>query len=656
MQRVLKDIRQDKFTKLDTEPRFKLRLTPHFADQKTRFLAETSVPPQDLPTRLTETLDSISQNSLEIDPSSRSVHSLWFSCFRVILPFLSETLFIAFFGAVAAVFASLAAMKLLEANGKVTSLFSFAFVYFFMNCVSHFAMLKNGKLRSWAGLTAETHLVSLISRKLLRISNLDALHLSSGTLKNLITADTKDIGEFIDNFVRNLIPALVTIIVTLPVIYCFSGRAGLIGIAVMSLVLPVSLLLNKIPIYFQTKGLGILDSLTSLLGEWVKNIRLVRYLSWNDAFIDEILYRVNRYLRTTSTLHFATCITFGLSSSWWMIATLSIFAFAKRFDSQLSILNYFESLWLLTFLASYATHLPNTVRLYGLAAPSIKRISNLLSMQEQTRHFDSKNHFNEIQFLQTSNQAKPKKLYFQNVGFTYPHGEEVIRNISLEIDLSQKIALVGEVGSGKSTFLKLVYGSFPPTQGSIQVEFEDGTRGDLWNQKIYDSYRSALAYVPQEPFISSDPIALNISLHPQYDEAEVIKSAYWAVLEADLQSFPQGIQQELGESGINLSGGQKQRLNMARAFYSERDYFILDDPLSAVDHKTETALMNSLIGTNKGFLLVTHRTQEMMRIENVLVMKQGTFIESGNPMELANLPESQFSRVLRAYEKDTALV
>jgi ABC-type bacteriocin/lantibiotic exporter with double-glycine peptidase domain len=131
-----------------------------------------------------------------------------------------------------------------------------------------------------------------------------------------------------------------------------------------------------------------------------------------------------------------------------------------------------------------------------------------------------------------------------------------------------------------------------------------------------------------------------------------VEAAYWAELEADLQALPNGIDQELGESGINLSGGQRQRLNLARARFSDRDYMILDDTLSALDTKTEKALMKRLQIREKGFVLVTHRTGELMRVEEVIVMRGGTFIERGSPKELSENSESQFLRVLNAYERE----
>lgn len=236
-------------------------------------------------------------------------------------------------------------------------------------------------------------------------------------------------------------------------------------------------------------------------------------------------------------------------------------------------------------------------------------------------------------------------------GLTVPPKHRAIRNVSVEVDLKQKLAIIGEVACGKTTFLKLLCGELPPTQGTVSVKFDDGSIHDLWTKQCHPVYRRHIAWVPQEPFVSSDPLSSNISLISSQDETALMEAAYWAELEADIQSFPAGIHEEIGEGGVNLSGGQKQRLNIARAYFSNRSYLALDDSLSALDTSTETALMKRLELHSKGYILVTHRTAEISRVEHVLIMKNGAFIESGSPGFLASNPSSQFSQVLSAYER-----
>lgn len=628
---------------------FTLKFTPDFARQRRRLLAESSVPDVTLPASVEESLARITDTdegrarAQGRAPDRASGASLWGECFSAVSPLILRAAGISLVGAVCASASAFAAVRILKSGPMLGPLLLLALAYFALNCLSHFANFQSSRLRTWAGLAVETTLVALVSRKLLRLSSLAAARQSSGNLKILITSDARNVGLFMDNVVRNLIPSLASLVVIAPLLVYFAGRSGLFGIFVMMLILPLSLGLNVISSRFKAKGQAELDSLTSLVGEWVKNVRLIRYLCWDEAFRGDVAGGLRRYMTVSVAQHVMACLIFGFSISWWMVATTGVVLGSRIFHFQLDLAGFFGSLWLMSYLAGYFTHVPNTIRYYGEAAPSIRRIERFLNEQEQSAflHADSS--------PAPEAGAIPTRLVFEGVGFRYPDGKQALRDLSFEIDLSRKTAVIGEVGSGKTTLLKLLCGEFPPTEGRILVRFSDGRTRNLWDAGSYDAYRGFLAYVPQEAFVSSDLLSRNISLSEEADSREVLEAAYWAELEADIAAFPQGIAQELGESGVNLSGGQRQRLNLARAVFSRRGYLVLDDTLSAVDVKTETRLMERLAARSQGLILVTHRTGELMRVEEVLVARGGTLVERGRPAALAADPGSHFTRVLKAY-------
>ena len=121
-----------------------------------------------------------------------------------------------------------------------------------------------------------------------------------------------------------------------------------------------------------------------------------------------------------------------------------------------------------------------------------------------------------------------------------------------------------------------------------------------------------------------------------------------AELEADIGHWAAGTAEEVGETGVNLSGGQKQRVNLARALYSGRPYLVLDDPLSAVDTDTESALMQTLLKNSEGFLLCSHRLSELNKTDRILVLEKGHVIEDGKPQFLIDKTGSEFNRQLQA--------
>ena len=142
----------------------------------------------------------------------------------------------------------------------------------------------------------------------------------------------------------------------------------------------------------------------------------------------------------------------------------------------------------------------------------------------------------------------------------------------------------------------------------------------------------------------------NIDLSATTSSDDVNMALLAAQLNEDLATFPRGLEEEVGESGINLSGGQKQRVSLARAFLSKRPFLFLDDPLSAVDPRTEGLLMKSIIEHGRGVLLVSHRLAELERCDRVIVLDNGTIVEDGCPKALACDESSRFSRFLRASE------
>jgi ABC-type bacteriocin/lantibiotic exporter with double-glycine peptidase domain len=228
--------------------------------------------------------------------------------------------------------------------------------------------------------------------------------------------------------------------------------------------------------------------------------------------------------------------------------------------------------------------------------------------------------------------------------------QDVLKDISLVIDLSQRLSLIGSVGAGKSTLLKLLCAEMKPSKGEIEIEFDTGYQTNLWHENVYTRFRAFIGYMPQEAYLSNTTLGINIALDTGHTETDVMRAIQMAELEADIGHWKRGLLEEVGETGVNLSGGQKQRVNLARALYSGRDYLVLDDPLSAVDSDTEASLMVTLCEVPKGFLLCSHRLTELKQTDRLLVMEEGEIIEDGRPLELMQNPSSEFSKQLQAGE------
>ena len=187
------------------------------------------------------------------------------------------------------------------------------------------------------------------------------------------------------------------------------------------------------------------------------------------------------------------------------------------------------------------------------------------------------------------------KIEFKNVDFTYPHtGIHAIKSFDLKINRGEKIAIVGKTGSGKSTIAQLLLRMYDPQHGDILYD-------DTSIKKIdFHSLRSQVSYVPQDVFLFSDTVENNISFAVKNASEEMIKEAAAnAVIQNEIEQFPQKYKTIIGERGVTLSGGQKQRISIATALMKEHEIVIFDDCLSAVDAKTESRIINNLHNYSK---------------------------------------------------------
>jgi ATP-binding cassette subfamily B protein len=221
-------------------------------------------------------------------------------------------------------------------------------------------------------------------------------------------------------------------------------------------------------------------------------------------------------------------------------------------------------------------------------------------------------------------------IEFRNLHFSYG-GQPVLCGIDLKITPGARIGIVGVVGSGKSTLVRLIPRLFPVADGML---FIDGI--DL-NRLPLKKLRDAVGFVPQESFLFSRSIAQNIAYgKPNASLEEVERAASIAGLAGDVARFPDGFDTLVGERGVALSGGQKQRVAIARALIKEPRILILDDPLSAVDADTEEEILQALSAYygERTVLIVSHRLSPLRNCDRIIVMEEGVIVEEGSHLEL----------------------
>lgn len=217
--------------------------------------------------------------------------------------------------------------------------------------------------------------------------------------------------------------------------------------------------------------------------------------------------------------------------------------------------------------------------------------------------------------------CKFKELSFANVCFHYNNGFEVLKDVNIEIFPGKVIGIVGETGSGKSTFVDLLSQLIYPTSGKISLT------GDNGQELSQSDWQNSIAYVPQNPYFLDQSILVNISLMNErgdIDMAKIRSVVNVAQLSKVIDGLEFGINTIIGERGAKLSGGQLQRIAIARALYAEKQVLIFDEATSAMDQVTEQLVLTSLKREffDKTVILITHRPQtlefcnEIFQIEN----------------------------------------
>jgi ATP-binding cassette subfamily B protein len=206
-----------------------------------------------------------------------------------------------------------------------------------------------------------------------------------------------------------------------------------------------------------------------------------------------------------------------------------------------------------------------------------------------------------------------------------------LSGVELSVEAGQTIAIVGRTGAGKSTLLSLLPRLMDPLPGTLLVDGVDVRDWPL------ERLRGSIAMVPQETFLFSVSVRANIALgSPAASDSEIRRAAVLAGLEADLGSFPRGLDTLVGERGITLSGGQKQRVALARALLRNPEILLLDDCLSAVDTQTEETILRNLrtVFPGRTVFLVSHRVSAVRDADIIVVFEAGRIVERGTHDEL----------------------
>ncbi|MCC5941710.1 MAG: ABC transporter ATP-binding protein [Balneolaceae bacterium] len=305
-------------------------------------------------------------------------------------------------------------------------------------------------------------------------------------------------------------------------------------------------------------------------------------------------------------------------------------------DGLISLGNIAEFVIYVAYLTWPVASLGYTVNTLQKSLASWERIDELLS--EPVDILDNEDE------ISVSEDIMKGDIEFKNVSFKYPGSDEyALKNISLKIEAGSNVAIVGRTGSGKTTLVNLIPRLFDATDGEVLI---DGTNVKKWSVK---HLRKSIGYVPQETFLFSTTIKENIAFGVDDASIEQIeKAADNAQVLENILDFEKKFETLVGERGITLSGGQKQRTAIARAIIKEPSIVIFDDSLSAVDTKTEDAILEHLRVklSEKTTIMISHRISTVKNADTIFYVQDGSLVEFGTHNELIK-KEGHYSNMYR---------
>lgn len=249
---------------------------------------------------------------------------------------------------------------------------------------------------------------------------------------------------------------------------------------------------------------------------------------------------------------------------------------------------------------------------------SAERIFEFLDREEENP--------SEMKFETFNNE-----ITFDNISFGYTEDKKIIDNFSLTVKKGEKIAIIGETGSGKTTLIKLLTRLYDVDSGEIKID------GININEYDKNSLRSFMGMVLQETWVFSDTIKENIRYgNLDATDEELIAASKKANADNFIRQLPEGYETILTEDGDNISQGQKQLLTIARAIISNKEILILDEATSNVDTRTELLIQEALdnLMENKTSFVVAHRLSTVRNADKIIVLGKGRVIEQGNHEEL----------------------
>ncbi|MGO4936848.1 ABC transporter ATP-binding protein [Fundicoccus sp. Sow4_H7] len=461
----------------------------------------------------------------------------------------------------------------------------------------------------------------------IHFTKMDAVFFQENRTGDLMAHATNDLtsirlvaGSGILTLVDSLSQGLITLLMMFVVI---DWRLSLVA------VLPLPLLVvlvrfngSRIHVHFR-KAQEAFSSMNDKVQESIGGMKVIKTFGEEEKDIDDFKKMTKNVVDKNQSVHFYDAI---FRPAIQMIMGLS--TVIGVFYGGLLVVQGEITLGLLVAFLNYVARMQWPMvaigRLFNIlerGSASYKRVEDLLRYKS-----------NIVEFPDAITEPIDGDIEFNVTKFKYPNSDQVIlSNVHFTLKQGETLGIVGKTGSGKTSIFKLLMRDYDKYDGKIT--FNDHSIKDY----TLDSLLTNIGYVPQDNFLFSTTVRENIRFGvPEASQDRVEEIAKVTSVHEDIIGFSEGYDTLVGERGVALSGGQKQRISMARAMITDPSLLILDDSLSAIDAKTEEAILSSIKATraNKTTIISAHRISSVMHADNIIVLEDGKIAEQGNHQTL----------------------
>uniref|UniRef100_A0A7N8XUW9 ATP-binding cassette, sub-family C (CFTR/MRP), member 2 n=1 Tax=Mastacembelus armatus TaxID=205130 RepID=A0A7N8XUW9_9TELE len=468
------------------------------------------------------------------------------------------------------------------------------------------------------GMKVRTAIMAAVYKKALVVSNDTRKESTVGETVNLMSADAQRFND-VTNFIHLLWSCPLQIILSIVFLWIELGPSVLAGLAVMGLMVPINGLLATKARKLQVENMKFKDKRLKIMNEILNGIKILKLYAWEPSFqaqVEDIRGQELKVMRKFAYLTSVSTFIFSCAPALVSLATFSVFVGVSS-ENVLTAEKAFTSISLFNILRFPLAMLPMLIAAIVQTTVSKKRLEKFLGGED------------------LASDIVQSAVSVCDGSFAWEKEAQPL--VSLDIKPGRLVAVVGAVGSGKSSLMSAVLGEMHCTKGFVNI-------------------KGSLAFVPQQAWIQNATLRDNILFGSPHEDKRLQEVVEACALVPDLELLPGGDLTEIGEKGINLSGGQKQRVSLARAAYSQADIYLLDDPLSAVDSHVGKHLFDKVLGPkgilkNKTRILVTHGVNFLPYVDEIVVLVDGVVSEVGSYNSL-RVSRGAFSEFLDTYAKE----